>query len=245
MPRCRSTRHLLAAFALSGSVSALAGCGADDAAVEARRAQALQPPAADATDAPTPTEPAGTGPAGTDASGDPAGDDPQPGLTAAATALIAASPSSSGDTCPLFDDASEIMAPYGAVTSLSSGTETSTVAGAEVAELYCNIGTEGGLASFTLTVASVDAATVLDDQIAASPNLSSGTITPVEVAPSGALEGSFAGVCIEDAEVSDQCRYAWSSGDVNLVYADLSELDPATALGVLETAVAVMSLTIV
>jgi hypothetical protein len=221
---------------------AVSGCGGDDPAVEVRRARALEEPAIEqpAADEPAPDEPA----TGEPAPDEPDPGDPLPGLTAAARELIASSPSFSSDTCPLFSDPTEVMAPYGPVTSQSSGTETDVIRGAPVAVLFCNIGTEGGLGSFRLGVAEIDATDLLAETIAASPDASSGTVTPVAIEPFGVLPGTFAAVCIEGAAVSDQCRYAWSSGHVHLVFNDLVEIDPVAATSMLETALAVLQLSI-
>lgn len=239
-----SRRHRVRAVALTVMLCPVAAtaCGGDVPSVEARRARALEEPAAEqpAADEPAADEPTADGPA----TGEPDPGDALPGLTAAVRELIASSPPFSNGTCPLFSDATEVMAPYGPVTSQSSGTETDVIRGAPVAVLFCNIGTEGGLGSFRLGVAEIDATDLLAETIAASPDASSGTVTPVAIEPFGVLPGTFAAVCIEGAAVSDQCRYAWSSGHVHLVFNDLVEIDPVAATSMLETALAVLQLSI-
>lgn len=113
-----------------------------------------------------------------------------PGFTAAAEALIASAEYADG--CPLFTDVASIMAPYGEVTSGSSGPDTALVDGVEVPEVYCNVGTSGGTASFSLEVIAGDASAILDAELA-DPNVAGGTITPVPMTPSPVVGGSVAG----------------------------------------------------
>ncbi|MFN6121584.1 MAG: hypothetical protein ACK5CE_18395 [Actinomycetes bacterium] len=240
-PRRTSLPLVAAAVVLATAVGA--ACGGGGAAPRAERADALDDASDDASDdagdegdagGVTPTSP-DTIAAPDDTSGG------SPGFTAAAEALIASAEYADG--CPLFTDLATIMAPYGEVTSASSGPDTALVDGAEVPEAYCNVGTSGGTASFSLVVIAGDASAILDAELA-DPNVAGGTITPVPMTPSPVVGGSVAGACIEDAEVLYQCRYVWSNGAVALQYGDLTELDPATAAAVLEFAVAELQHTI-
>lgn len=211
-------------------VALLNGCGTDDGGPEARRSVAVEPTDAAIDDAPTGDASGGgaEAPDGAPSAGDRA---------AAAGAIIATA--TEQDACPLFGDATGIMAAYGTITSTSSGPDSWQLDGVDVPSVYCNIGTDGGLVSFALTVAPLDAASFLDAYDRADPNVMSGTLTGLILRPfdDPELGGTTAGVCIEDAEVADQCRYAWSDGSIALVLADLPEIDPDTAVSVLETAV--------
>ncbi len=172
---------MAAAVVLLAAVGA--ACGDGGAAPRAERADAVE----DAS-ATTATTAADTPDAPDDTSG--TRGDTTPGFTAAAEALIVSAEYADG--CPLFTDLASIMAPYGEVTSGSSGPDTALVDGAEVPEVYCNVGTSGGTASFSLVALAGDASAILDAELA-DPNVAGGTITPVPMTPSPVVGGSVAG----------------------------------------------------